>query len=177
VGGVMGAIIGVSDMEASISFYKDVFGFDGIKNDETGVFEDFKKIDGGEGQFRRVVLVRKNEKVGGFGKLLGPMEMELIQTLDRKPVSIFENRLWGDLGYIHLCFDITGMDNLKQKTGELGYAFSVDSADSFDMGEAAGRFGYIEDPDGTLIELVETLKKPYPTGWLRAFGCIENEKI
>lgn len=172
LGGVMGAIIGVSDMEASISFYKDVFGFDGIKNDETGVFEDFKKIDGGEGQFRRVVLVRKNEKVGGFGKLLGPMEMELIQTLDRKSISIFENRLWGDLGYIHLCFDITGMDNLKQKTGELGYAFSVDSANSFDMGEAAGRFGYIEDPDGTLIELVETHKVPI----IKSVGLYINMK-
>ncbi|MFT7230618.1 MAG: hypothetical protein ACI9GO_001087, partial [Bacteroidia bacterium] len=29
---------------------------------------------------------------------------------------------------------------------------------SFDMGEAAGHFSYIEDPDGTLIEFVETHK-------------------
>nr|HMP31069.1 VOC family protein [Saprospiraceae bacterium] len=28
------------------------------------------------------------------------------------------------------------------------------------MGEAAGRFAYIEDPDGTLIEFVETHKIP-----------------
>ena len=36
----------------------------------------------------------------------------------------------------------------------------MDSGDSFDMGEAAGRFGYVEDPDGTLIEFVETHKVP-----------------
>lgn len=28
------------------------------------------------------------------------------------------------------------------------------------MGEAAGHFSYIEDPDGTLIEFVETHKVP-----------------
>jgi len=35
------------------------------------------------------------------------------------------------------------------------------------MGEAAGHFSYIEDPDGTLIEFVETLKVPISKklGW------------
>jgi len=48
----------------------------------------------------------------------------------------------------------------------MGYPFTVDSSrsfkegDSFDMGEAAGQFAYIEDPDGTLIELVEAHKIP-----------------
>ena len=41
-----------------------------------------------------------------------------------------------------------------------GFKFTVDSSDSFDMGEAAGHFTYIEDPDGTLIEFVETHKVP-----------------
>ena len=35
------------------------------------------------------------------------------------------------------------------------------------MGEAAGHFAYMEDPDGTLIELVETHKIPIvkKLGW------------
>jgi hypothetical protein len=43
----------------------------------------------------------------------------------------------------------------------------VDSSGSFDMGEAAGYFSYIEDPDGTLIEFVETHKIPIlkKIGW------------
>jgi hypothetical protein len=38
---------------------------------------------------------------------------------------------------------------------------------TFDIGEAAGNFAYIEDPDGTLIELVETKKIPVikKLGW------------
>jgi hypothetical protein len=31
--------------------------------------------------------------------------------------------------------------------------FTVDSNNSFEMDNASGRFCYIEDPDGTLIEL------------------------
>lgn len=172
LGGVMGAVIGISDMQVAMAFYKNILGFDTVKRDETGVFEDFKDIDGGAELFRRVILSQKERKVGGFGNLLGPMELELVQALDRKPNKIYENRLWGDLGYIHLCFDVSGMNALKVKSETIGYPFTVDSADSFDMGEAAGRFGYIEDPDGTLIELVETHKVPI----LKTLGLYINMK-
>src|SRR5690606_8529873 len=76
-------------------------------------------------------------------------------------------RYWGDIGFIHLCFDIQGMDALKATCEAAGFPFTVDSANSFDMGEAAGRFSYIEDPDGTLIEFVETHRVPIlkKIGW------------
>ena len=90
--------------------------------------------------------------------MLGPSELELIQVEGRAPEKIYKDRFWGDLGFIHLCFDIHGMEALKQECESKGYAFTVDSANSFDMGEAAGHFSYIEDPDGTLIEFVETHK-------------------
>ncbi|MEA3446444.1 MAG: VOC family protein, partial [Bacteroidota bacterium] len=98
---------------------------------------------------------------------LGPSQIELIKVFDRKPKMIFENRFWGDIGFIHLCFDIYGMSALKEECEIAGHPFTVDSAESFDMGEAAGHFTYIEDPDGTLIEFVETHKIPImkKLGW------------
>ncbi len=77
--------------------------------------------------------------------------MELIQVTDRQPEQIFKNRYWGDLGFIHLCYDIKGMDALRTECESKGFAFTVDSThtlktDTFDMGEAAGHFAYIEDP-------------------------------
>lgn len=57
------------------------------------------------------------------------------------------------------------MDALKQECEDAGFPFTVDSADSFDMGEAAGRFTYIDDPDGTWIEFVETHKVPIAKNW------------
>jgi len=88
------------------------------------------------------------------------MKMELVQAIDSERQSIFKDRIWGDLGFIHLCFDIRNMDVLKNDCEKSGYPFTVDSEKSFDMGQAAGRFSYIEDPDGTLIEFVETHKVP-----------------
>ncbi|MBT8237129.1 MAG: VOC family protein [Croceitalea sp.] len=159
-GGVKGAIIGVSDIDNSVPFYQQLFGFDLKVYDECGYFSEFKSINGGNSKFRRVLLKHKKRATGGFGRLLGPCEIELIQVLDRTPNTIYQDRLWGDLGFIHLCFDVAGISALKKRAKALGHAFTVDSAESFDMGEAAGRFAYIEDPDGTLIELVETHKVP-----------------
>lgn len=165
-GGVFGAVIGVSDMESSMKFYSDILGYDQVVFDKTDVFADFSQIPGGKSKIRRVVLKHSKARVGFFAALLGPSEIELIQVLDRSPKRIFEDRFWGDLGFIHLCFDISGMADLKAECEKRGHPFTVDSLNSFDMGEAAGHFTYCEDPDGTLIEFVETHKLPL----LKKFG-------
>jgi len=159
-GGMYGCTIGVTDMANSMAFYKKILGYDTIVYDQSGSFEDWHGADGGFGQYRRVILKHSERRKGPFSRLLGESEMELVQCLDRTPRKIYENRFWGDLGFIHLCFDITGMVELKKHCTDLGYPFTVDSSGSFDMGEAAGYFSYIEDPDGTLIEFVETHKIP-----------------
>lgn len=170
-GGAYGAYIGVTDMARSMAFYRDVLGYDVVKYDETAVFPAFAELPGGAQRVRRVLLQHSAPRQGAFSRMLGASEIELIQTLDRTPVSIFKDRYWGDLGFIHLCFDIVGMDEMRDKCEAAGYPFTVDSkkalAGKFDMGEAAGNFSYIEDPDGTLIEFVETLKVPIlkKVGW------------
>jgi catechol 2,3-dioxygenase-like lactoylglutathione lyase family enzyme len=166
-GGMYGAIMGVTDMERSIQFYRDILGYNVVVYDQTGAFADLHGTDGGFGQYRRVLLRHSEQRKGPFSPLLGATEIELLQALDRTPKKIFEGRFWGDLGFIHLCFDITGMAAIKQHCAERGHPFTVDSSGSFDMGEAAGYFSYIEDPDGTLIEFVETHKIPLlkKLGW------------
>ena len=160
-GGVYGCVLGVSDIEKAKTFYGDILGYDEVVYDKTGAFVDLQALPGGAGhEFRRVLLKHSQPRQGAFSRMLGPSQMELIQVLDRTPRKIFENRMWGDLGYIHLCFDINGMAEMKALCESKGHPFTVDSANSFDMGEAAGHFSYIEDPDGTLIEFVETHKLP-----------------
>lgn len=159
-GGVCGVTIGVSDMEASIAFYKNVLAYDTVVYDTAGKQPDMGNFDGEKQELRRVLLGHSVPVSGPFSGLLGDTVIELVQSLDRKPRKIFENRFWGDLGYIHLCFDIVGMDEMRDKCAAAGHPFTVDSSDQFDMGEAAGHFSYIEDPDGTLIEFVETHKIP-----------------
>lgn len=165
-GSTYGAIIGVSDIDKALTVYKDILEFDKVIADETRTFEDLNTLNGGNGKFRRVVLTHSKPRTGAFSKLLDEGQIELVQAIDYAPKKIFENRFWGDLGFIHLCFDIRKMDELEKECIEKGHPFTVDSnannseGGSFDMGEAAGHFAYIEDPDGTLIEFVETQRLP-----------------
>lgn len=169
-GGIYGAVIGVKNMEESQKIYQDLLLYDEIVYDKTGVFSDFEGIPGGDKTFRRVLLRHSDIKGGAFSPFFGQSVIELIQVLDREPRLIYEGRIWGDPGFIHLCFDINGMDAFREKTKNMGHPFTVDSArasESFDMGEAAGNFAYIQAPEGTLIEFVETHKIPLmkKVGW------------
>ncbi len=166
-GGMYGAFIGVSDLQRSMQFYGEILGYDTVVYDHSDDFADWHGVDGGFGRYRRVLLRHAQKRKGPFSRLLGDSEIELVQSLDRTPRKIFENRFWGDLGYIHLCFDMMGMAEMKAFCAAKGHPFTVDSSGSFDMGEAAGYFSYIEDPDGTLIEFVETHKIPIlkKIGW------------
>ena len=167
-GVVAGSMIGVSDIDKSIALYRDVLGYETVEYDVTGEFDDLKSLPAGTKKVRRVLLSHKELRQGPFAKLLGPTKIELVQSLERTDCKrIFENRYWGDWGFIHLCFDVQGMDQLQKECEAAGYPFTVDSSDTFDMGEAGGRFSYIEDPDGALIEFVETNKVPVmkKIGW------------
>ncbi len=171
-GGVCGLTLGVSNIENSLKLYKDVLGYTEVVYDKTAVFADLALIEGGTAEFRRVLLRHPETKFGGFSKLFGDTEIELFERKDTTANKVYQNRYWGDLGFIHVCFDVMGMNLLKQECAEAGFKFTVDSQDSFDMGKAAGHFAYIEDPDGTLIEFVETHKVPI----LKKLGIYLNMK-
>ncbi len=166
-GGVAGAIIGVSDINKALVLYSDILGYDEVVFDETDVFEDLADLPGGHQTMRRVLLKSSTKRKGPFSRFFSPGYMELWQVTKGNPNVILKDRYWGDLGFIHLCFDVTDMKALQAMLEAKGFSFTVDSANSFDMGEAAGRFTYTEDADGTLIEFVETHKVPIikKLGW------------
>ena len=164
-GGAAGCSIGTTDVEKARDFYSQILGYDQLLYDERGVFGDLQPLPGGNGKFRRMLLTHGKPRRGAFSPILGPTKIELLQALDRRPKKIFADRYWGDLGFIHLCFDVNGMDSLKERCSQAGCPFTVDSATGFDMGDSAGRFAYTEDPDGTLIEFVETHKLKIMKKW------------
>ena len=160
-GGTAGCSIGVSNMEKAMSFYS-LLGYDEVVFDETGIFEDWACLPGGKGKFRRVLLSQKNPSGGGFSKLAGKSYIELVKDLsERKPNKIYEGRLWGDIGFVHLGFDVRNMEALGEKLAEAGHGFTCDTKDVLSMGESTKvHCTYCEDPDGTLIEMIEVYKIP-----------------
>lgn len=161
IGGNNGATIGVADIDRSVAFYKGVMDYDLVLYDRTGVFEDLKGVSGGECAFRRVCLAKSGVPAGPLSPLLGTSRIELIQRLDGPaPKKLYEGRYWGDPGFIQICFDVRNMEKVREAALEFGHDFVCDGGRDFKMGESDGHFTYIEDPDGTLIEFVETFKIP-----------------
>jgi hypothetical protein len=140
--------------------------YDVIAKDEKASFEDVP-MHGGKASCRRVLLQHSKPREGFLSAIFGPSEIELFELDDHSGRKIFGARDWGDLGYIHLCYDIRGMQELKSETTSLGFPFTVESNPDFDMGEAAGQFSYIDAPESTLVEFVETQKIPMikALGW------------
>jgi catechol 2,3-dioxygenase-like lactoylglutathione lyase family enzyme len=175
-GGTLGAMIGTDDMEKSINFYSALLGYDTLVSDRTGSFEDFSYLGTPHNRFRRVLLTHEKKREGVFARLLTTSQIELVQALDRDRVhKIYEGRMWGDMGFIQLCFDVSDMSAMEKRCEEIAYPLTIDSRkkkNKFDMGEATGDFAYNEDPSGTLIEYVETKKIPV----LKKLGIYLNIK-
>ncbi|NJK96844.1 MAG: hypothetical protein HC905_19735 [Bacteroidales bacterium] len=105
----------------SLVFYKEILGYDHVVYDETDSFKDLNSIPGEKFRYRRVLLNHSQSRTGAFSQLLGDSQIELFQVTDREASNIFRNRFWGDLGFIHLCFDIHGMTTLRDKCTALGH--------------------------------------------------------
>ena len=181
-GGIAGAVIGVTDMEKSISFYQEILGYDKIISDTTGQMTGWELLPNATQRYRRVLLGCSKPRKGAYSELFGDSRIELVQALDRQPRKIYEGRFWGDPGFIQVCFDIVGMKAFGKFCAEKGYPFTVDSCpgdEHFDMGDASGHFTYIEDPDGTLLEFVETEKIPVAKklGWYIDMTKRDQEKV
>ncbi len=175
IGGVFGACVGVTDIEKSKKFYADILGYDKVLFEQTGHFADTEGLPRGGATFTRVILTHTQTRKGAFSKLFGNSQIELWKLHNDQPQKIYQNRYWGDLGFIQICMDVQNMAALKAHCQTNGHPFTVDSLPEiytnpnaqFDMGEASGHFTYIEDPDGTLIEFVEAFKIPLvkKLGW------------
>jgi catechol 2,3-dioxygenase-like lactoylglutathione lyase family enzyme len=164
-GGVIACSIGVTDIEESKKLYSSILGFDLVVNDQSGVFDDWKELPGGNQRYRRVLLGQSAPPGGGFAKVTGHNFIELIQCLERAPREIFKDRIWGDIGYAHLGLDVKGMENLGEELKRSGFPFTCDSRSALNMGNTKVHCTYIHDRDRTLIEFIEVYKVPIVEKW------------
>ena len=164
-GGVIGCTTGVSDINKSMKLYAEILGFDHVVSDTTDVFADWKSLPAGKEKYRRVLLTQSAQPGGGFARVTGKTYIELVQAIDRKPNFIFENRIWGDLGFAHIGFDVKGMQALGEDLAKSGYGFTCDSKNALSMGQTKVHCTYIHDDDHTLIEMIEVYKVPIMEKW------------
>ncbi len=170
--GVCGAVIGVNGGEAAKKFYGQL-----LQNPQCVYSNQPITIDG-HTHYTSTLLRKTAATCGAFSKLLGSADVELLVNPAINAKNIYAGRCWGDPGFIHLCFDVLDMDALKNGMQKSGYQFTVDSLEYFGMENSGGRFAYIEDVHGTLIEMVETQKVAIVKkwNWYKKFSNGINQK-
>jgi len=156
VAGLIGVTVGVSDLERSVAFYRDVLGFQEVLRREGEVPEP-QEVTGGGRRFKVAVLRRPDDPSGPFPTLYGGM-IRLVEGLDYRGEPLFQGRRWGDVGLMEVALDVTELEATVEEARKKG-ATLVLPPTRLDMGTGSvGRFAYLADPDGNWVELLEVEK-------------------
>lgn len=137
--------IGVTDLDRSIRFYTDVFGFtqlyqlDFSHNEVAATMEQ-------EGAFRSAMLIRADIRI----ELLQWVDVPISGSGQRKPMT--------ELGFTHLSFRVDDVDDLSEAVVAAGGAVHPQTL-SYVGTDPATRTGllYYTDPDGTRIEVMSNV--------------------
>lgn len=136
----------VTDLDRSIRFYTQVFGFaqlyqlDFDNNEVAATMEQ-------EGKFRSAMLIRDDIRI----ELLQWVDVSMTGSGERKPMT--------ELGFTHLSFRVEDVDGLTQAILDAGGHFLESTRTVLGDVEdpTSGRFIYLTDPDGTRIELMQNV--------------------
>jgi catechol 2,3-dioxygenase-like lactoylglutathione lyase family enzyme len=170
IGGIDYIAIGVSDIDRSVDFYKNMLGYDveiyrDDKNDK-GIYEgecpEWDSLFGKGRKIKRALLARSEKPQGHFRHFLKGGMIELVEVGGNTGSYNYEGRHWGDIGFMELCFDVsdlkTAIDSLVSRGAELAVPIYTQ-----DMGQKTeASFAYIRDPDGALLEFAEIKSLPVP---------------
>lgn len=141
--------IGVSDLDRSIRFYSDVFGFtelyrlDFNDNEVAATMEQ-------EGAFRSAMLLRDDVRI------------ELLQWVD-VPTSGGGKKAMTELGFTHLSFRVDHVDDLTEAVVAAGGQVHPQTLSHVGPeGPAQTGLLYYTDPDGTRIEVMSNVPQLSP---------------
>ena len=135
----------VEDIEKSLSFYRDLLGFEVAKD----MFEEGGEIDvflGMENVYVRTVKLKDSNG----------MMIELLKFYShRKDASSNADNQLVNIGCSHFALTVDNLDELYQKLKEKSIYFLSEPQTSSDN---SVKVAFCKDPEGTFIEIVEVLK-------------------
>jgi catechol 2,3-dioxygenase-like lactoylglutathione lyase family enzyme len=128
-------VIGVTDMDRALAFYRDVLGMDIV----------FETLISGE-PFDAVLHAKRTQEGRVVGGLLGGLMIELL-SLGSKPAA---EKPPGITGIHNLSLSVTDLDETHRRVRDAGYP---PEQKPFEIGRV--RMFFVKDPDGTPVEFIE----------------------
>ena len=155
VHGVSHVGIGISDLERSISFYQKVLEFNRLVCEFEGIVPEKDPVSGDFVRRKMVLLERSADASGPLAGLLPRGTVKLIEIPAGGGRHIYEGRLWGDVGCMEFCLDVSDLLATVAVMKEKGVEIYLPPME-MSMGTGSkGFLAYIRDPDGTTVEFVE----------------------
>ncbi len=146
--------IGVTDLKRSIAFYQSVLEFDRLVCEFDGIVPE-TEASGGDFQTRKTALLERSaDATGPLAGLLPRGAVKLIEV-PAGARHLYEGRLWGDVGCMEFCLDVSDVPATVEVMKEKGVDIYLPPVE-IGMGTGSkGLVAYIRDPDGTTVEFVE----------------------
>jgi len=137
--------ITVSDLEASVKFYEEVFGF----NCSNRVTFDEKFLAQAPDLYK---LTGTMAKVAFMVSPNG-IVLEMFQFIPDQP----DNGLfaWNRPGYTHICITLEDLHEFSKHMHAKNVHFCMDVLERWD----GGHWVFVQDPDGNLIEVNEPMRR------------------
>jgi glyoxylase I family protein len=138
--------VGVSDLERSVRFYRDLLGFVRLAELEIGG-EPTDRLLELEGSHLRAVYLERDG-----------LRLELLHFAAPTRERVRLPRAMDDLGFTHLSIRVSDLDDLVRDLRAAGVA--VREKTRLDFPEVGAAAVIVEDPDGLPIELVQSPGDP-----------------
>jgi catechol 2,3-dioxygenase-like lactoylglutathione lyase family enzyme len=134
----------VSDLERSLAFYRDVLG---LKEVERHRLE-------GEGISK---MAGKPDVVMQVVRLAAPQTPGILLDLQQylQPKGKLSDAKLGDVAHSHICYGVPDVHGAYKELTALGVKF-ISEPVSFDLGWGIVHVVFLEDPDGYILELVQS---------------------
>jgi catechol 2,3-dioxygenase-like lactoylglutathione lyase family enzyme len=130
-------VVGVSDMDRALAFYRDVLGMEVI----------FEQLISGE-PFDAALHAKQKQQGRVVGGLLGGLMVELL-SLGATPATDKPARR-GIIGIQNVSLSVTDLDDTHRRIREAGYQ---PEQEPFEI--SGVRMFFVKDPDGTPVEFIE----------------------
>jgi catechol 2,3-dioxygenase-like lactoylglutathione lyase family enzyme len=142
--GVHHTCITVSDLERSLSFYRDLLGLELVMTEESDR----------SGDDRSKALGVPKAKVKLAILRAGDARVELIEYVTAKGQAY--DRSNNDVGAMHIAFQVEDIDAVYRRLLDHGVRFTAPPA-TIPAGPMEGwRWTYFFDPDGVSLEIIQT---------------------
>ena len=131
----------VTNMEKSLQFYRDLLGL------------KIKSLVDEEGKFLDNILAHENVK-NRVAKLYAKNGNALVELIDSKSYGNKKDRDFFTIGTSHFAFTVDNLEKTYDYLVKNGVKFTAPPQQTPD---GFAKVTFCEDPDGTLIELVEVI--------------------